>query len=263
MRLALIAALLAFGQVKPPTGSIWKDTLDAAKADGKRRGVPVLLYVAADDGTSKSMTQALEDVAAVRVLRHFACAFVSRDYDKPKFQAAYVPWIGKTADTTHRPPLLVFGDAQGTVKQEYRVEGKSLSTAEIAKHLEKVLAALAPAEMQLYRGGVLEKASLSDLVPLLEDSLDQIEGALAPERLVGFREETAWAGKIVKSAEGKLKELKEKEDRDAATARLKELKEQIGQLEKYKGKDDEKFKAPLGKARDALNALKEIAGPRK
>lgn len=129
------------------------------------------------------------------------------------------------------------------------------------KHLEKALRALAPVEHAKAKGEAIAKASLAEHGSFLEDAVDRLDDALAPETAAAFAEELAWTSKIVKSAEGKLKVLTAKASRDAAAARLKELKAKLAELAKYRGKDDEKFEAKIDEAKEIVKAFLELVQP--
>ncbi len=229
------------------------------KTEAAKRNVPLLIYVGDAGGTSQQLTKSFEDPAVVRILSHFACVYLAKDYDKSKFQLSYVPWIGATPQTSHRPPVLIFGDPKGNARAEFRVDGKPLTVNELSAHLNKVLAAIAPAEGQRSKIETLEAAKYADLLKMLGDSLGTLENNLSETSLTAFSEELQWAGNIVKYAESKLaKEIKDKDAKKKAAGLFGDLKKLHSQLAKFKGKDPDKFKEHLSKAREAHKALLEI-----
>lgn len=256
--LTFLVASTAFAQVGPPKGMTWKTSAEEGKTEASKRSVPMLMYVGDAGGTSGTLTKSLEDAAVIRILNHFACVYVASAYDKPKFQSSYVPWIGATPQTTHRAPILIFGDSKGNPHPEFRSEGKPLTVSELTALLNKALSALAPAEGAKTKIETLEASKFSELVKMLDDSLGVLETNCADSTLTAFKEELSWTGNIVKYTETKSKDIKDKDAKKKASSQFADLKKILAALEKFKGKDADKFKDQLTKARDAQKALAEI-----
>lgn len=250
------APLLVWGQT-PPVGPTWKRTAVEGKADASSKGVPILIFVAGSDPNSQTMSKSFEDTAVVRLTRHFACVFLSKDYDRTNFQQSYVPWIGPTPQTTHSPPCLIFGDAQGNPRAELRVEGKGFSPAELAKHLQKALDVLAPGQSVKAKIEALEAATLAGIVKTLNESLTTLEAKLTENTVDEFKEELAWASLVARYVEPKLKGIKDREARAEAGKALKDLKKAVSDLGRYRGKDTDKFRETLSAARAALEELSQ------
>lgn len=257
---AVLAVTIPFCQAKPPKGAVWKTSVAEGKAEARKRGVPMIVFVAAEDG-SQSLCDTLADAGVVRMLKHFSCVYLSKGYNRSEFQSNYAPWVAKTTADSHRPPLLVFGTPGGEVAADHRSEGRSPGADDLVKHLDQALKALAPAEHSKAKGETLSKATLAEHGDFLEDAADRIEDSLAPDTVAALSEELAWALRVVKSAEGKLASVKDKPTREAAAARLKDVKARLGELAKYKGKDDAKFEKPLEALGEAVEELRKILNP--
>ncbi|MCX7704475.1 MAG: hypothetical protein N2234_10355 [Planctomycetota bacterium] len=244
----------------PPKGIDWKDEIQAGKTEASSRKVPIMMYVAGDNANSEALSQSMQDPKVVRMLRHFACVFVSQSHNLQKFQQSYVPWIGATPQTTHTPPVLIFGDPAGNPRQEYRVEGKSLKVEELLAHLEKVLRSLAPEEAKLATEESLKTMTLLEHCKRLELSLEFLEKNLSAEMLVQFQEEIRSALHTLDSLEGKLKRLKGGDAKVKAIEKLKELEKTFQKLSKYKGTEKEKkeYDNYIKKAREHFDSLVEI-----
>lgn len=257
----LAASTAAYAQVAPPKGMTWKTTAEEGKSEAAKRNVPILIYVADAGGSSQQVSKNLEDAAVIRLLNHFACVFLSRDYDRTKFQSSYVPWVGATPQTTHRVPLLIFGDSKGNPRAEFRVEGKALTVSELTAHLQKILNTLAPAEGQKTKLEALEQSKFAELLKMLDDSMGVLDANLSESTLTAYKEELPWTGTIAKYAETKSsKEIKDKDAKKKAQSLFGDLRKQMAALEKFKGKDPDKFKETLGKARETVQSLGELAG---
>jgi len=259
--LAFVAlSTVAYAQVSPPKGMTWKTTADEGKTEAAKRNVPILIFVGDAAGTSQQLSKNLEDASVIRLLNHFACVYLAKDYDKSKFQLSYVPWIGATPQTSHRPPVLIFGDSKGNPRAEFRVDGKPLSVSELTAHLHKVLTALAPAEGQKTKIETLEQSKFAELLKMLDDSMGILDTNLSESTLTAYKEELPWTGTIAKYAESKSsKEIKDKDAKKKASGLFGDLKKHLSALEKFKGKDPDKFKETLGKARESVKALTELA----
>jgi hypothetical protein len=258
---SLFVASAAYAQASPPKGITWKTTADEGKSEASKKNVPLLIYVGDASGTSQELNKSFEDAVVQRLLAHFACVYLARDYDKTKFQQSYVPWIGATPQTTHRAPVLIFGDSKGNPRAEFRVDGKPLSVSELTAHLNKVLTALAPAEGQRSKIETLEASKLSDLLALLDTSMGVLDTNLSDSGLNAFKEELPWTETICKYVETKSsKEVKDKDAKKKVSGLCADLKKSLASLEKFKGKDPDKFKDALGKAREAQKALAEACG---
>jgi hypothetical protein len=248
-------------QAAPPKGTTWKDTADAGKSEASSKGLPLLIFVVQNNSSCQSTCQAMEDPKIAAILKSFVCVFLSRDYDKAKFQSSYVPWIGPTPQTTHRVPLLIFADSKGNAQQGLRSEGKSMTVADLEKHLNKVLDTVAPERAAQNRQAALAAAKLSENCGTLDESLSEAEANMSSDKLTAYRQELEWLGSVLTSIEIKIKEIKDKKERDKANPLLKDLKKQAAALEKYRGKEKElePAKAALAKARELAAQIKEIA----
>jgi len=256
--LTVIAVSIAFAH-NPPPGIDWKEDLPSGKTEAASRKLPIMMYVADDNAGSTTMSASLQDPKVTRMLRHFVCVFVSKSYKLPNFQRSYVPWIAATPQTTFSAPLLIFGDASGNAKQEYRIDGKSLGAAELLAHLEKVLRALAPDEAKKATGQGLKSMNLGEFCERLDISVTFLESNLVKEKLTLFMQELESALETCKYLKPKLRKIKDKETQKKATAHFKELESYLKKLAKYRGKekDTEKYEGYLKKAREALDGLTE------
>jgi hypothetical protein len=247
--------LLCLQDVKPPKGTNWKDTLDAAKSDASSRKAPIFLY-SYDKGYDDAvkLNQALEDPKVVAVLKVFSCCFLSRDYNFDKFQHSYIPWIGSSASAQYTPPLMVFGDSKGNAAQEFRVEGKSMDTDQLLEHLFKVLNKLAPDKVENARYEVLLLNTLAELQKKLEDSLKTLDDNLSADKVNVFQDELKNTDLYFRVYSAKVEGLKDKKARTEAWKHIGEMKKLLEKLPKFKGKDIPNFKANLDKAKESLAA---------
>lgn len=76
-----MGASAAMPQAKPPKGAVWKNSVSDGKSDAKKRGIPMLVFVAGEDG-SPSMTETMADPAVVKLLKHFSCVYLSKGYNR-------------------------------------------------------------------------------------------------------------------------------------------------------------------------------------
>jgi hypothetical protein len=258
--LALIVASTSVQpQVAPPKGGSWKTTADEGVADATKRNVPVLIYVAYAGPAADLQTKSFEDPAVVRLLGHFSCVFLAKEYDLSKFQDSYEPWVCPTVEGKYKPPLLNFGTAKDGPRKDLRVEGVGLDTGELVAELEKVLGALAPAAARKLKVDKLDQSKLPEALKLLAEAMGGVESTLSEATLAKFKEELSWTLTVAKGAEAKAtKELKDPDTKKKASGLLVDLKKDLSALDKFKGKDPDKFKDSLQKARDKVRALNEL-----
>jgi hypothetical protein len=244
----------------PPKAGTWKDTIDKAKSEAASRRLPILLFVADKTDVSKQLVANFENPELAVVLKFFVGCFLHPDVSNANIRAAYVPWIGSNASEMYQPPLITFGDWKGNPRQEFRQEAKLLPPAELRALLEKALRAIAPESADQCK---LEEVRLSKLprhVEHIETSLGAAKEALTKETAESFRKELEWTNAIVKLAEPKFGEWKDKEKKDQARKALKELGKKLGALGTFRGRDLEKFQGYLQEAEALLGELKALAG---
>jgi len=239
----------------PPIGPLWKYTAADGKTEAASKSMPILIFVAGNDANSQTISKSFSDPAVVRLTKHFACVFLGKDYDKGKFQQSYVPWIGPTPQTSHSPPCLIFGDSQGNPRADLRSEGKGLSAADLAKHLQKALDLLAPEGSLKAKIERLEASKLAEIVKTLEESLTALDSKLSETTIEDYKTELDWASLVSKYVDPKQKEIKDKEARSAAAKALKDLKKALTDLGKFRGKDVDKFRELIGKAKGLLSPV--------
>jgi hypothetical protein len=252
----LVAPALLHAQT-PPLGPTWKRTAAEGKSEASSKGIPILIFVAGGDANSQTMGKSFEDPGVVRLTRHFACVFLGKDYDRTNFQQSYVPWIGSTPQTTHSPPCLIFGDSQGNPRADLRIEGKGLSPADLTKHLQKALDALAPSQSFKAKLEALEAAKLGGILKTLGESLAALDAKLSESTVEEFKEELAWASLVARYVEPKLKEIKVREARAEAAKALKDLKKALSDLGRFRGKEVDKFRSTLSSAGQLLEQLSQ------
>lgn len=262
LAVCVMLVLIASGAyaLNPPKGVAWRDDLQTGKAEAAARRVPIMMYVAGDDPNSTTTSQSLQDPKIIRMLRNFACVFISKSHNQQKYQASYVPWIGVTPQTTHSPPVLIFGDPAGKVHQEYRKEGKPLKPAEVLAHLEKVLRSLAPKKARALRGETLKTMTLPEYCKRIEGSQAFIEESLSPEKVALVRMEAGAGLDTCKYLKKKLNKIKDKKKKAEAFKYSRILEKYLKKLVKYKGreKDQDKYEEYVEKAREALDDLKSV-----
>jgi len=253
----LIAASAAHAQA-PPTSGTWNKSVEEGKSDAIKRNVPLLVYVAYSGEASEVQTRSFEDPAVLRLTGQFSCVFLARDYDLEKFGASYVPWICPKVEDKYQPPLLNFGMPKVGPRADLKVAGVAMNPKELAAHLEKVLAALAPAALQKVRMETLEQSKLAELLKKLEDSLGVLESGLSEAGVAKFKEEMPWATVIARLAESKgSKEIQDKDAKKKASGLFSDLKKNLSALGQFKGKEADKFRESLIKVRETLKLLQE------
>ncbi len=257
--LLLGAASAAFAQ-SPPPGIDWKEDLPTGKQEAAARKLPIIMYVADNNANSQTISASLQDPKVTRMLRHFVCVYVARNYKLPNFQRSYVPWIAATPQTTHQSPLLIFGDAAGNAKQEYRIEGKSLGAKELLSHLEKVLRALAPDEAKKATGAGLKSMDLGEFCERLDISVTFLKNNLVKEKVALFLQEVESALETCKYLKLKLRKIKDSKQQKDATEHFKKFESSLKKLAKFRGKEKEnaQFEEYLKEAREALDGMAAV-----
>ncbi len=254
----LIAASAAHAQVAPPKGVNWKKSAEEGKADATKRNVPLFVFAGHNNEATEALIRSFDDPAVQRLAGHFSCVFLARDYDVASYGASYVPWICPKVDDKFQPPLLNCGMPKVGPRADLRVEPANFNSKALAAYLEKALAALAPAELQKAKTEALEQGKLAEVLKRIEESLDVLESNLTESGVAKFKEEMPWAIIAARVAESKgSKEIADKEARKKASGRFSDLKKHLSALEKFKGKEPDKFKEPLLKARENLKLLQE------
>jgi hypothetical protein len=245
---------------QPPQGISWKEDIQSGKTEAGSRKVPIMMYVAGDNANTETLSKTMQDTRVIRMLRHFVCVFVSQSYNLQKFQMSYVPWIGATPQTTHTPPILIFGDPAGNPRQEYRIEGKGLGPDELLAHLEKVLKALAPEEAKMATDESLKSMTFEEYLKRLKISLDFLKDNLSVDMLVQFQEEVKSALQVCEYLKQKLGKLKNGDDKTRATDSLKAIQNYLQKLAKFKGKEKEKeeYEGYIKKAHEYFDDLSRM-----
>jgi hypothetical protein len=263
LALSLTCAAAGLAQVSAPKGTTWADSLDAGKKEAAKRGCPILMFSfdkVSDDCTR--LKQNFEDPKVVAVCKVFACVFVSRDLDLNKFQMSYVGWMADSAGAQYTPPLVVFGDAKGNCRKEFRLEAKCPSPEELLEHLLKVLQAVTPERVENARYEMLMLSTLPELAQSLCDSLDKLAEKLTSDQVNPFQEELKNASLKARAMEVKLeglKDTKEKKFKSDAKKHYGALKKFMDKLAGFKGKTIDTFKGHLDKCKEGAAEIKKIA----
>lgn len=260
MQALTILAILALAPQDPPKAGVWKDTIEKAKSEAASRRLPLLLFVADKTDVSKQLVANFEHPDLAVVLKFFVGCFLHPDVSNANIRAAYVPWIGSNASEMYQPPLITFGDSKGNPRQEFRQEAKLLSPPDLRELLEKALRSISPETADQYRLEEVRASKLPSHVEHIEKSLAAAKDVLTKETQESFRKELEWTNAIVKLAEPKFGDLKEKEKKDQARKALKELGKKLGALGTFRGRDVEKFESYLKEAEALVGELKALAG---
>jgi len=260
MSATLTAVLvLGFAVQDPPKAGVWKDTLDKAKSESSSKGYPVLLFVADKSENTKQLIKNFEDPELATLLKFFVCCYLHPDISSANVRAAYVPWIAPSASDQYKPPLITFGDGKNGPRQEFRSEEKILSVQQLKELLDKVLRAISPEAADTARAEDIRLSKLPKNIEYLERSLEAAKSQLAKEFLDNYKREIEWTQRILKLAEPKFGDLKDKEKKEQAKTLLKELGKKIGSLSTFRGREQDKFQKLMEEAEKLLAEIKPLA----
>jgi hypothetical protein len=250
--------LLLLAQAAPPKGVPWKDTIAAGKGDAASRKVPIVLLVhdkSVED--SEQTRQAFEDPKVQAILKNFACIYLSRDFDRNKFELNYIPWVGAQAGAQYFPPLLVFADSKGNLLQEFRTEGKRLLRDDLAELLLKVVAKAAPEKLESVHYELLLLSTRSELFAVIEKSFDPIKEHLSGKATGALQDDLKTIAVAVRVLGVKLDALDDRKAKSASVKRFDEFRKGLEKLNRYKPKEADAFEKTWDEARSAWEAMKK------
>jgi hypothetical protein len=163
--------------------------------------------------------------------------------------------MGTDAGSQFLPPLVAFGDSKGNVQSDLKIEGKSVETEELLKHLLKAIDKLAPEKAEQAKIEMMNLKTSEEILADFDASIGKLIEHLAPDHVGSFADELKNTATIVKVVENKIGAIKDKKQKSEALKHLGDIKKALDKSAKFKGKDIPGYKAPLEKAKELVAAL--------